>query len=408
MNPQTKPEYKGDMMMINANTKLLEPGNLNDILYVYPETLRNMVERVDSLLVEIGEGFGTQFKIDYNAVVVKKWQIRKVEEWKKEIKKEMEKHQSYDIVIVVLDRANTKFKHELKKTISEEYGIVSQFLNADNLNKKSGTIKSIMSKVVMQILSKVGFKIWEVSLKDIIPTHYVPAIGGLSVGKERGNILNFKFVGARNSTLNSYFNTNIKVKNPKEDKVGKLASLFIKWIEEYEKRNGKKPNLLIIYRDGMNLEQVLTQVHDEVVALKEAIASKKHYSPEIIYIVACNRENTRFYTKKGDAVLNCEAGTVYIDNKINDGAYEFYMQAHSVFRACAHPVYYRVVLHESKLTQKELISLTHSQCYNYFNWAGAGKVPGCLQYNKKLSRFLMDTNTDLEKSPILNTLPHYL
>lgn len=29
MNPQSKPEYKGDMMMINSNTKLLEPGCLN-------------------------------------------------------------------------------------------------------------------------------------------------------------------------------------------------------------------------------------------------------------------------------------------------------------------------------------------------------------------------------------------
>ena len=256
-----------------------------------------------------------------------------------------------------------------------------------------------MSKVVMQILSKVGFKIWEVSLKDIISPKYVPTIGALSVRKERGNSLNYKFVGARNQTLNSYFNINAKVKNPKEEKVGKLTTIFSKWIDEYQANNKKRPNLLVLYRDGLNLEQVLTQVNDEIGALKEAIALKQNYAPEIVYVVACNRENTRFYTKKGDAVLNCEAGTVYIDNNFNDGAYEFYMQSHSVFRACAHPVYYRVVLNESKLSQKELISLTHSQCYNYFNWAGAGKVPGCLQYNKKLSRFLMDTNSDLENSP---------
>lgn len=339
---------------------------------------------------------------------MKKWQLRKVEEWKKEIKKEMEKNQHYDIVIVILEKANTKFKHELKRTISEEYKVVSQFLNADNLNKKSGTIKSIMSKVVMQILSKVGFKIWEVSLKDIISPKYVPAIGALSVRRERGNIMNFKFVGARNQTLNNYFNINAKVKNPKEEKVGRLTNMFSKWIDEYQATNKKKPNLIVLYRDGLNLEQVLTQVNDEIGALKEAIAMKQNYCPEIIYVVACNRENTRFYSKKGDAVLNCEAGTVYIDNNFNDGAYEFYMQSHSVFRACAHPVYYRVVLNESKLTQRELICLTHSQCYNYFNWAGAGKVPGCLQYNKKLSRFLMDTNTDLENSPELYNLPHYL
>ena len=75
------------------------------------------------------------------------------------------------------------------------------------------------------------------------------------------------------------------------------------------------------------------------------------------------------------------------------------MQAHSVTRACAHPAFYRVALDESDLTQKELITLTHSQCYNYFNWAGAGKVPGCLQYNKKLTRYLQDTRVNLDKVP---------
>lgn len=59
-----------------------------------------------------------------------------------------------------MDKNNCKFKHELKRIITEDFGILSQFLNAENLNRKSANFKSIMSKVTMQILSKLGNRIW--------------------------------------------------------------------------------------------------------------------------------------------------------------------------------------------------------------------------------------------------------
>ena len=292
--------------------------------------------------------------------------------------------------------------------ITEDYEILSQFLNADNLNRKSANFKSIMSKVTIQILSKIGNKIWEIPLEKILPTRYSPATCGLSVTKEKGGHYHFKLCGSVDPSLSKYYGMNMKTNGIKEEKIEGLAKLFGLWFNEIANQNKKYSNLLVIYRDGLTIEQVLIQARDEIVALKTAVAKIKDYKPEIIFVVACNKENTRFYEKKGNATLNCDAGTVYIDNNFNDNAYEFYMQSHSVYRACAHPVFYRVILNESQLTQKDLIAFTHAQCFNYFNWTGAGKVPGCLQYNKKLTRFLSDTGVNLKKVENLVSVPHYL
>ena len=54
MNPDRKMEFRGDMMTINQNTKLYESYNLDDILYIYPDNLRFMIEKIDDHLVEIG------------------------------------------------------------------------------------------------------------------------------------------------------------------------------------------------------------------------------------------------------------------------------------------------------------------------------------------------------------------
>lgn len=54
MNLDKKMEFRGDMMTINQNTQLLESHNLDDILYIYPDNLRFMIEKIDDHLVEIG------------------------------------------------------------------------------------------------------------------------------------------------------------------------------------------------------------------------------------------------------------------------------------------------------------------------------------------------------------------
>ena len=312
------------------------------------------------------------------------------------------------MVIVLLDKVSYKFKNHLKRYITELSGLPSQFVFSDTIWKKKKNFTTILSKLVLQIFSKLGWKIWQVDLKGVIPNYYIPAVAGLSVYKEKSKF-NFRLVGSLNPHSNKYSPLHQKSSFKPEEKFKCMTKMFEVWIKKYMEDSEKNPNLIVVYRDGLTLEQVKAQVKEEILALKTAVSHFKDYRPEIVYMIVCNKENTRFYMEVCEnSLINCHFGTAYIDSKINDQAYEFYLQAHSVSRACAQPVFYRVALNESELTQKELISFTNSQCYNYYNWTGATKIPACLQYNKKLTKFIQETSLDINNLPKLEGTPHFL
>lgn len=52
------------------------------------------------------------------------------------------------------------------------------------------------------------------------------------------------------------------------------------------------------------------------------------------------------------------------------------------------PTHYRIAYDSSQVPQEAIAQLTYEQCYNYFNWFGSVRVPGCLQGADKLSRLV--------------------
>lgn len=54
------------------------------------------------------------------------------------------------------------------------------------------------------------------------------------------------------------------------------------------------------------------------------------------------------------------------------------------------PTKYKVLYDRSNIPQEALITFTFEQCFNYYNWAGAVRVPGALQYANKLGKFVSE------------------
>lgn len=52
------------------------------------------------------------------------------------------------------------------------------------------------------------------------------------------------------------------------------------------------------------------------------------------------------------------------------------------------PTLYTIAYTNALIPQEALIEFTFEQCFNYFNWQGAVRVPGCLQYADKLSKLV--------------------
>ncbi len=57
-------------------------------------------------------------------------------------------------------------------------------------------------------------------------------------------------------------------------------------------------------------------------------------------------------------------------------------------RGTAKPTYYKVIYSNSDIEEGILQEMIYQECFNYANWSGSVRVPGPLQYAKKLAMFV--------------------
>lgn len=87
-------------------------------------------------------------------------------------------------------------------------------------------------------------------------------------------------------------------------------------------------------------------------------------------------------------VTNSSSGTCVFDELSINNLYDFHLTAQKVTQGTCTPTHYIVVYDKSKLSQESLSQFTYDQCFNYYNWQGAVKVPANLQCADKLAKLV--------------------
>ena len=77
--------------------------------------------------------------------------------------------------------------------------------------------------------------------------------------------------------------------------------------------------------------------------------------------------------------------------------YDFFLVPQWVNQGTATPTHFVVVHNKSDLPSEALITLTYEQCYNYYNWKGAIRIPASLMYANKLATMVGE---HLKSAPI--------
>ena len=93
---------------------------------------------------------------------------------------------------------------------------------------------------------------------------------------------------------------------------------------------------------------------------------------------------TRFFEKDGQRIKNPSPGSV-MNNLEGDDELGFHLVPQYVNQGTCSPTHFKVVYDTTQIPEEELIHFTYEQCYNYYNWWGSVKVPGVMQYAKKLA-----------------------
>jgi len=149
-------------------------------------------------------------------------------------------------------------------------------------------------------------------------------------------------------------------------------------IKFHAANKGRKPEKLIMYRDGVSEGQFLTVLAKELNAMRQACKElEEDYQPAITYIIVQKRHHTRFFPSDNNKYRNGNAlaGTV-VDQGINHPTEgDFYLLSHEGIQGTSRPCHYQVLWDDSEFTADELEVLSYYLCHLYSRCTRAVSYP---------------------------------
>ena len=286
----------------------------------------------------------------------------------------------YDFAVFLLGR-NDKIYKDLKKHSLCKNGYVSQVVKARSMQKKGG-VMSVCSKILLQINAKLGGISYKTLQDKTVNDRKIMAVG-VDSSHIKGHGTGVAMVATINDTFTNFFNKEeiIKEENNKEQLQYCVSSFIEKAIEVYKKENKESPKNIIIYRQGVSLQQK-EYLKAEIAEIDFACKTKNI----LYYYVLVNTKTTfKFFEKAGNRFSNPGPGLLVINGVTNRNFFEFYIQPQEVTQGSATPTCFHVAYGDMNFPEF-IAKFTYDLCHIYSNWQGTVRIPNVIKAAEKLSK----------------------
>ena len=303
----------------------------------------------------------------------------------------------YDFAVFLLGK-NDRIYAQLKKHSLCKNGYVSQVVKAKSLQKKGAM--SVCSKILLQINAKLGGISYKTIQDKSINDRKIMVVG-VDSSHIKGKGTGVAMVATINDSFTNFYNKEeiIKEENNKEQLQYCVSSFIDEAINVYKKENDEAPSNVIIYRQGVSLQQK-EYLKTEIAEIDFSLETKNI----LYYYVLVNTKTTfKFFekTKTNNKFANPGPGLLVIDGVTNKNFFEFYIQPQEVTQGSATPTCFHVAYGNMKFP--ELIAkFTYDLCHIYSNWQGTVRIPNVIKAAEKLSKMtakykLDELNKNLQK-----------
>ncbi|PPD86818.1 hypothetical protein GOBAR_DD16215 [Gossypium barbadense] len=280
------------------------------------------------------------------------------------------------LLCLLPDRKNSDLYGPWKRKNLSEYGIVTQCMAPARVNDQ------YLTNLLLKINAKLG------GLNSMLTIEQTPSIPMIS--KVPTIILGMDVshgspgqsdvpsiaavVSSRQWPLISRYRASVRTQSPKLEMIDSLFKPVSDKVDEgimrealldfYTSSGKRKPDQIIIFRDGVSesqFNQVLNKELDQVIEACKFL--DENWNPKFVVIVAQKNHHTKFFQQGSpDNVL---PGTV-IDNKVcHPKNNDFYLCAHAGMIGTTRPTHYHVLLDQVGFSADDLQELVHSLSYVY-------------------------------------------
>ncbi|XP_026756481.2 piwi-like protein Ago3 [Galleria mellonella] len=284
----------------------------------------------------------------------------------------------------------------IKKICCADNPIPSQVINARTIMNQQ-KVRSVTQKILLQINCKLGGTLWNIA----IPYKTAMVIGIDSyhdVGRKRRSVCSF--VASYNQTMTHWYSKAVFQEQGQEI-VDSLKSCLVDALKHYLRTNGKFPDRIIIYRDGVGDGQLKQIQQYEIPQMQICFTTMDAtYKPTLTYVVVQKRINTRIFMKVSGGFENPHPGTVVDHAVTRRDWYDFLIVSQKVNQGTVTPTHYVVIHDDSGMTPDQCQRLTYKMCHLYYNWPGTVRVPAPCQYAHKLA-YLVGQSIHQQPSEVL-------
>lgn len=280
------------------------------------------------------------------------------------------------ILCVLPDKKNSDLYGPWKKKNLTEFGIVTQCMAPTRqpndqyltnlllkINAKLGGLNSMLSverTPAFTVISKVPTVILGMDVSHGSPGQSdVPSIAAVVSSREWPLISKYR-ASVRTQPSKAEMIESLVKKNGTEDD-GIIKELLVDF---YTSSNKRKPEHIIIFRDGVSesqFNQVLNIELDQIIEACKLLDA--NWNPKFLLLVAQKNHHTKFFQPTSPE--NVPPGTI-IDNKIcHPKNNDFYLCAHAGMIGTTRPTHYHVLYDEIGFSADELQELVHSLSYVY-------------------------------------------
>ena len=378
--------------------KVLKKSDLTNWLCFYEENNYNDAENLYNTLSKASKAYGLKIPEPEwvemkNKSSAKKW-METADEYFSEDK------QDYSFALFLLGK-NDSIYPQLKKHSLCRNGYVSQVVKARSIQKKGG-IMSVCSKILLQINAKLGGISYKAIINKEINDRKLMVIG-VDSSHIKGKRTGVAMVSTINDSFTDFYNKEEIIKEENKEQLQFCISSFIEQaIVVYNKKNKAAPKGIVIYRQGVSLQQkefLKTEIQqiDTVCKTKNIL----YY-----YILVNTKTTFKFFEKSNKGYSNPGSGLLVIDGVTNRNYFEFYIQPQEVTQGSATPTCFHVAY--GNLDFPELIpKFTYDLCHIYSNWQGTIRIPNVIKAAEKLSKMTAKYKLD-ELNPELKLGQAYL
>jgi len=392
-----KPNESGSFML---RSKILEPVVLDYWILLYSGRGPKDDEEVENFYQNLRKAAGT-----FGIKVVEPLYVLvkgiKGSDYVQALKDNMDPKVQCVIAFIPKAAKNTVYK-AFKKFCTQDKPVPSQVVVSSSVFKNA---MSVCSKIILQINAKMGCSLWTTQTPEGLSkkTMVIGADVYHNVGAKKQSVIGFC---ASYDEKFSKFYSRIKFQQKiGEEIMSNIALLIQDALKFYFKKAKELPDTIIFYRDGVGEGQLNDVLKTEIPnILKGFQLVNKNYAPNFVEVVVTKKINDRFFVPNGKAgglkYYNPPSGTLIMDNVVSKN-YDFFLCAQEVTQGTCTPTHYTVVHNKSNITEDVLAKFTYYQCFNYFNWTGAIRVPSCVQYASKIA-FLVGQTLSAEVGEQLN------